>query len=108
MIRRAWALVALFALSGCAALEQHRAERAQARIMSAASQCEAIGFVRNSQEHLACTRELYSIATAQAQARSDAFVMQGLQILATPPPAPAAPVMCSTRWFAGRWVTTCP
>jgi hypothetical protein len=36
-------------LSGCAALDQHRAERAQARIVSAASQGEPLGSAMNTE-----------------------------------------------------------
>ena len=45
-------------------------------------------------------------AAADDQRRQEA-IAAGLRLLTTPPQAPG-PRICSTRWFAGRWVTTCP
>jgi len=101
------AAVVAMALSACAAIDQYKAERSQARIASAASRCEAIGYPRNSVEHLACTRELYGAAEAEEVARRAAALALGIRLLTTPPPAPSPPQLCTTRWFAGQWVTTC-
>ena len=45
---------------------------------------------------------------AAAQRQKDAEAAALLNTLATPPPSQPAPIQCSTRWFAGQWVTTCP
>jgi hypothetical protein len=94
-------------LSGCAAIEERRQARAEARLMDAAQLCLVAGFEPRTAELRQCAITMYQQRAAQDAAASQALIQQGLQILATPPTAPPAAQICTTRWFANQWVTIC-
>ncbi len=92
---------AVVALGGCAT----RAERQAAQIDRAKWACADMGFQPETPAHAQCTQQLYMQSAGADQARRDAALMQGYQILATPPARPAPPPAAVTcRQIAGGMV----
>jgi hypothetical protein len=79
---------AALALLGCASPQ----ERQQMRMVNAESTCSAAGFKQGTPEYSQCAITVYQ----QDQARRDALVRAGIQMMQPQPapPAPPAPVVC--------------
>jgi hypothetical protein len=88
-------------ISATAAAALNEAARAQA-----AAATQNVGNQAAAEYARLVAQQQAAQAAADAQRRQEA-IETGLRLLVTPPAAPA-PAMCSTFWFAGRWITMCP
>jgi len=91
------------------------AERQAAYIADAQSVCTAAGVLKDSSAYAECTIRIYQ---QQQEARDDAerpLVLRALKMMQplilaaikTVLPAPAPPIICTTRSVEGQSVTTC-
>jgi hypothetical protein len=94
------AMTAALALLGCASPQ----ERQQMRMVNAESTCSTAGFKQGTPEYSQCAITVYQ----QDQARRDAMLRAGIQMMQPPPapPPPPGPVVCVPVMRNGSYYST--
>jgi hypothetical protein len=93
--------IAILVLAGCVTPQ----ERAAQTFRAAADTCTSIGIPEGHKDRWECEVRAADMIERDRQARKDALLRAGLQMMA-PPPAPqvAAPIVCRDR---GGGIVTC-